>query len=93
MGWRVVSLCFTILFLAEWGDLSQILTASLVVRYDDPISVFVGAFLALAAVSGLAAGLGRTLLTRMKLSTIRRIGGTVCLLLAGYSALEIAGVL
>ena len=93
VGWRVVSLCFTILFLAEWGDLSQILTASLVVRYDDPLSVFVGAFLALATVSGLAAGLGRTLLTRMKLSTIRRVGGTVCLVLAGYSALEIAGVL
>ncbi len=93
VGWRVVTLCFTVLFLAEWGDLSQILTASLVVRYDDALSVFVGAFLALATVSGLAAGLGRTLLTRLRLSTIRRIGGTVCLLLAAYSALEIAGVL
>jgi putative Ca2+/H+ antiporter (TMEM165/GDT1 family) len=93
VGWRVVTLCFTVLFLAEWGDLSQILTASLVVRYDDPLSVFVGAFLALAVVSGLAAALGRTLLTRMKLSTLRRIGGTVCLLLAAYTAVEIAGVL
>jgi putative Ca2+/H+ antiporter (TMEM165/GDT1 family) len=93
VGWRVVTLSFTVLFLAEWGDLSQILTASLVVRYDDPVSVFVGAFLALAAVSGLAAALGRTLLTRMRLSTIRRVGGTVCLLLAAYTALEIAGVL
>ena len=92
VGWRVVTLCFTVLFLAEWGDLSQILTASLVVRYDDPVSVFVGAFLALATVSGLAAALGRTLLTRMRLSTIRRVGGTVCLLLAAYTALEIAGV-
>ncbi|GAA4404286.1 TMEM165/GDT1 family protein [Fodinibacter luteus] len=92
VGWRVVTLCFTVLFLAEWGDLSQILTASLVVRYDDPMSVFVGAFLALATVSGLAAGLGRTLLTWLRLSTIRRIGGTVCLLLAAYTALEIAGV-
>ena len=92
VGWRVVTLCFTVLFLAEWGDLSQILTASLVVRYDDPLSVFVGAFLALATVSGLAAALGRTLLTWMRLSTIRRIGGTVCLLLAAYTALEIAGV-
>ena len=88
----MVTLCFTVLFLAEWGDLSQILTASLVVRYDDPLSVFVGAFLALATVSGLAAALGRTLLTWMRLSTIRRIGGTVCLLLAAYTALEIAGV-
>ena len=55
--------------------------------------VFVGAFLALAVVSGLAAALGRTLLTRMKLSTLRRIGGGVCLLLAAYTAVEIAGVL
>ena len=75
VGWRVVTLSFTVLFLAEWGDLSQILTASLVVRYDDPLSVFVGAFLALVVVSGLAAALGRTLLTRMRLSTLRRIGG------------------
>ena len=93
VGWRVVTLSFTVLFLAEWGDLSQLLTASLVVRYDDALSVFVGAFLALVAVSGLAAALGRTLLTRMRLSTIRRIGGTVCLLLAAYTALEVAGVL
>ena len=93
VGWRVVTLCFTVLFLAEWGDLSQILTASLVVRYDDPLSVFVGAFLALAVVSGLAAALGRTLLTKMRLSTLRRIGGGVCLLLAAYTALEITGVL
>jgi len=93
VGWRVVTLSFTVLFLAEWGDLSQILTASLVVRYDDPLSVFVGAFLALAVVSGLAAALGRTLLTRMKLSTLRRIGGGVCLVLAAYTGLEIAGVL
>jgi len=93
VGWRVVTLSFTVLFLAEWGDLSQILTASLVVRYDDPVSVFVGAFLALVVVSGLAAALGRTLLTRMRLSTIRRVGGTVCLLLAAVTALEIAGVL
>ncbi len=91
-GWHVVTLCFTILFLAEWGDLSQILTASLAIRYDDPVSVFVGAFLALATVSALAAVLGRTLLDRMRLSTIRRIGGTVCLVLAGYTALEVFGV-
>jgi putative Ca2+/H+ antiporter (TMEM165/GDT1 family) len=93
VGWRVVTLSFTVLFLAEWGDLSQILTASLVVRYDDPLSVFVGAFLALVVVSGLAAALGRTLLTRMRLSTLRRIGGGVCLVLAAYTALEITGVL
>jgi putative Ca2+/H+ antiporter (TMEM165/GDT1 family) len=91
-GWKVVTFCFTVLFLAEWGDLSQILTASMVLRFDEPVSVFIGAFLALAAVSGLAAVLGRTLLKRIKLSTIRRIGGGVCLILAAVSVLQIVGV-
>lgn len=93
VGLKAIGVSFGVLFLAEWGDLSQILTASLVVRYEDPLSVFVGAFLALVVVSGLAAALGRTLLTRMRLSTLRRIGGGVCLLLAAYTALEITGVL
>jgi putative Ca2+/H+ antiporter (TMEM165/GDT1 family) len=81
-----------VLFLAEWGDLSQLLTASLVITYDDALSVGVGAFAALAAVSGLGALIGRVLLTRMRLTTIRRVGGGVCLLLALVSALQIAGV-
>ena len=34
---------FLVLFAAEWGDLSQLLTLSLVAKYDDPVSVFVGA--------------------------------------------------
>ncbi len=91
-GWKVVTFSFTVLFLAEWGDLSQILTASMVLRFDDPVSVFIGAFLALAAVSGLAALLGRTLLQRIRLSTIRRVGGVVCLVLATVSVLQILGV-
>jgi putative Ca2+/H+ antiporter (TMEM165/GDT1 family) len=92
-GLKVVATSFMVLFLAEWGDLSQLLTASLVIKYDDPISVGVGAFAALAAVSGLGAVIGRILLTRMRLSTIRRVGGGVCLLLAAVSTLQIAGVL
>jgi putative Ca2+/H+ antiporter (TMEM165/GDT1 family) len=91
-GWQVVGASFLVLFVAEWGDLSQLLTAGLVVKYQDPVSVGVGAFLALATVSALGAVLGRTLLTRIKLSTIRRIGGGVCLLLAVASLLQVASV-
>ena len=86
-------MCFGILFLAEWGDLSQILTASLVLKYQDPVSVFVGAFLALAAVSGLGAALGRVLLAKMRLSTLRRVGGIVCLIMATLSVLQLLGVI
>jgi Ca2+/H+ antiporter, TMEM165/GDT1 family len=89
-GWRVVGASFLVLFVAEWGDLSQLLTASLVVRYQDPVSVGVGAFVALAAVSALGALLGRTLLKRIKLATIRRVGGGLCLLLGAASLLHVA---
>ena len=92
-GFRAVATSFAVLFVAEWGDLSQLLTASLVVTYDDPLSVGLGAFAALAAVSGLGALLGRVLLARVPLALVRRVGGSVCLLLALLSALRIAGLL
>jgi putative Ca2+/H+ antiporter (TMEM165/GDT1 family) len=91
-GWRAAGASFLVLFVAEWGDLSQLLTAGLVVKYGDPVSVGVGAFLALATVSALAAVLGRTLLKRIRLATIRRVGGGVCLLLALVSLLQVANV-
>ncbi len=83
---------FLMLFVAEWGDLSQLLTAGLVVKYQDPVSVGVGAFLALATVLARGAVLGRALLKRIKLSMVRRIGGGVCLLLAVVSLLQVANV-
>lgn len=92
-GFRAVATCFTVLFLAEWGDLSQLLTASLAMRYDDPLSVGLGAFLALATVAALGAALGRVLLRRIRLAWIRTIGGTVCLLLSLATALSILGVI
>lgn len=91
-GIRAVAASFGILFLAEWGDLSQLLTAGIVVRTRDPLSVFVGAWAGLLLVSGLGALLGRTLLTRMRLGTIQRVGGGVCLLLAALSAVQALGV-
>ena len=91
-GWQVVATSFLVLFVAEWGDLSQLLTAGLVVKYQDRISVAAGAFLALATVSALGAVLGRTLLRWIKLATIRRIGGGVCLLLAILSLMQVANV-
>lgn len=92
-GLKIISTCFLVLFLAEWGDLSQLLTANLVVKYGEPLSVGVGAWLALATISALAAALGKGLLTRIPLSTIRRVGACVCLLLAALTALELAGVI
>jgi Ca2+/H+ antiporter, TMEM165/GDT1 family len=91
-GLRAVGASFVVLFVAEWGDLSQLLTAGLVVRTNDPVSVFVGAWAGLLLVSALGAALGRVLLGRVRLATIRRIGGGVCLLLAVLTALQALGM-
>lgn len=88
-GWRAAGASFLVLFLAEWGDLSQLLTAGLVVRFEDPVSVFIGAWTALLLVSGLGALIGRQLLKRIRLGTVQRIGSGVCLLMAVLTAIEL----
>jgi putative Ca2+/H+ antiporter (TMEM165/GDT1 family) len=87
-GFRVVATSFLVLFAAEWGDLSQLLTISLVAKYDDPVSVFLGAWGALLAVSGLAVIVGRLLLQRIKLSLLHYVGATVCVLMAVLTVWE-----
>ena len=88
-GLAAIGASFLVLFAAEWGDLSQLLTISLVGRYHDALSVFIGAWSALLVVSGLAVVAGRFLLQHMRLSTIHYIGSAVCFLLAGLTAYQI----
>lgn len=88
-GWAAVFASFLVLFAAEWGDLSQLLTISLVGRYDDPVAVFLGAWGALLTVSGLAVVAGRYLLRHVRLSVIHYVGATVCLLLAVLTTYEL----
>lgn len=88
-GWAAVGASFLVLFAAEWGDLSQLLTISLVGRYDDPVSVFLGAWGALLTVSGLAVLAGRFLLRHIRLSLIHYLGAAVCLMLAGITAYDL----
>ena len=52
---------FTVVFVAEWGDLTQLATAALQARYQQPVVVFVAATLALWAVSAIAVALGNRL--------------------------------
>jgi putative Ca2+/H+ antiporter (TMEM165/GDT1 family) len=88
-GLRAVGASFLVLFAAEWGDLSQLLTVSLVARYEDPFSVFAGAWAALLTVSGLAVLVGRVLLRSMRLSLLHYLGASVCLLLAAITVYDL----
>jgi len=52
---------FSLVFVAEWGDLTQLATAALQARYQQPVTVFVAATLALWTVSAIAITLGNRL--------------------------------
>ena len=80
----VVLTAFVVIFLAEWGDLTQILTANLAARYHSPLSVAVGAVLALWLVAAIAVASGQALLKYVKVATIRKVTAVVLVLLAGY---------
>ena len=68
--WKVAATSFGVLFVAEFGDLTQIAIANLAARYHDPLTVGAGAALGLWAVGGLAILGGRQLLRWIPLSWI-----------------------
>jgi putative Ca2+/H+ antiporter (TMEM165/GDT1 family) len=81
----VVITAFIVIFLAEWGDLTQILTANLAAQYHSAVSVGVGAVIALWAVAGLAVASGTTLLRFVNIRTVRKITAAVLVALALYT--------
>ncbi len=85
---RVAAISFGVLFAAEWGDLSQLATAGLAARYDEPLSVFVGAWAALLVVSGLAVFLGKKLADRLPIALIRRVAAGLFLVFAVVAIVE-----
>jgi putative Ca2+/H+ antiporter (TMEM165/GDT1 family) len=88
-GLKAAGASFLVLFAAEWGDLSQLLTISLIAHYGHPASVFVGAWGALLVVSGLAVVVGRVLLNHVRLSVIHYVGAAVCLVLAVLTGVQL----
>ena len=79
---RVIGTAFVVIFLAEWGDLTQVLTANLAARYHSPLSVGLGAVLALLSVSAIATFSGRQLVRVLPGVLLRRITGAACSILA-----------
>jgi Ca2+/H+ antiporter, TMEM165/GDT1 family len=83
---RVAAMGFAVVFLAEWGDITQITAANLAARYASPLSVFVGATLGLWAVAALAIGVGAKSLNVIPMAWVRRIGAAILLGFGVYSA-------
>jgi len=84
---RAIATAFAVVFVAEWGDLTQVLTAGLAVRYHAPLAVGVGAGLALWSIAGLAV-IGGRLLAWLPAAVVRRVTALVLLALAGVAAVQ-----
>ncbi len=81
----VAGSAFGIVFVAEFGDLTQIVTASLAVRYHAAVAVGTGAVLALWVAAGLAIIGGRSLLKVIPMTWLTRGVSLLMLVLAGTS--------
>ena len=86
--WKVASSGFMLILVAEFGDLTQIMTANLAARYDDPLSVGLGAVLALWSVAALGILGGRTLMRFVPLRLITRVAALLMIGLAAFSLYE-----
>jgi putative Ca2+/H+ antiporter (TMEM165/GDT1 family) len=83
-GHGIVATTFLLIFLAEFGDKTQIAVAGLG-STSEPSAVWAGATAALAVTSILGVLAGRKLLKRLPLKWIHRISGVFFLLLAIFA--------
>lgn len=80
---------FGVIVLAEWGDLTQLATASLAATSTAPVAVGVGALAALWAVAAIAVTAGRHLVARVRLQVLHRVAAAVFAGLAVLTAVEL----
>lgn len=83
-GHGIVATTFLLIFLAEFGDKTQLAVAGLG-STGEPSAVWAGATVALAVTSALGVFAGRKLLKRLPLKWIHRISGIFFLLLAVFA--------
>jgi putative Ca2+/H+ antiporter (TMEM165/GDT1 family) len=76
MDWRVTLTTFGIIFLAELGDKTQIAAMTMAAQKKRPWEVFLGASLALVAVSAIGVVIGSALGQYLPVDWIKRIAGS-----------------
>ena len=75
MDWRVIAAAFSAIFLAEMGDKTQLAAMTMAASSGSPLSVLVGAAVALTAVSAIGVMVGGALGTYLPVEWIKRAAG------------------
>ena len=73
MDFRVLITTFGVIFLAEMGDKTQLAAMTMAAQTKKPWAVFLGASLALAAVSGLGVIVGSVIGDYVPLAWVKRV--------------------
>lgn len=71
--WQTASRSFVIIFVAEWGDLTQLASASLTAKYQAPFIIFSASTLALWTASAIAIGVGHNLQKAINTQLLTRV--------------------
>ncbi|HEX4049156.1 MAG TPA: TMEM165/GDT1 family protein [Elusimicrobiota bacterium] len=85
---RAAAASFAVIFVAEWGDLTQLATAALAARERRPLTVFLGATAALWCVAALAVAAGRQLKGRFEPRRLEKAAAVVFALTGLYFLLK-----
>jgi putative Ca2+/H+ antiporter (TMEM165/GDT1 family) len=85
---RIAWTAASVIAVAEFADLTQLATAGFAARFEDPIGVGLGAFLALSSVSGCAVLVGSWLQRAVPLRLIQR---SAAVLFLGIGVVTIVG--
>jgi len=75
--WLVFATAFSVIFIGEWGDITQIATANYVARYHDTLNLAIGASLGLWTVTALGVVVGGRLLKLVPPKLLQRITAIV----------------
>ena len=81
---------FGVVLVAEWGDLTQLATASIAASSGEPLATAVGALAALWTVAALAVTLGQALARRLPIAPLQRCAAGVFAALALVTLAELA---
>ncbi len=83
---RAALITFAAILFSEWGDVGQLMAATLTARYGLPVLVWFGATLALVRKGLLALALGRGLRNHIPLRMLRPVSVSLCVILGIVSA-------
>jgi len=85
---RIMGISFGVLFAAEWGDASQLASAALTARSGAPLTVGIGAWLALVTVAGIAVLVGNRISGHLPARWLQRTAGVLFAVFALVAAYE-----